>query len=41
MPLYHTMGIHSLIAMHLVGGCFVSHARWDADEALRLIQEQR
>ena len=23
MPLYHTMGIHSLLAMHLVGGCFV------------------
>ena len=21
MPLYHTMGIHSLLAMHLVGGC--------------------
>src|SRR5581483_3005975 len=41
MPLYHTMGIHSLIAMHLVGGCFVSQARWDAEEALRLIQEER
>lgn len=23
MPLYHTMGVHSLVAMHLVGGCFV------------------
>jgi 2-furoate---CoA ligase len=41
MPLYHTMGIHSLISMHLIGGCFVSQARWDAGEALRLIQEQR
>ena len=41
MPLYHTMGIHSLISMHLIGGCFVSQARWDAEEALRLIQEQR
>jgi 2-furoate---CoA ligase len=41
MPLYHTMGIHSLVAMHLIGGCFASLARWDADEALRLIQEQR
>ena len=29
MPLYHTMGIHSLLAMHLVGGCFVPQARWD------------
>ena len=27
MPLYHTMGIHSLLAMHLVGGCFVPQAR--------------
>jgi 2-furoate---CoA ligase len=41
MPLYHTMGIHSLVAMHHVGGCFVSLARWDATEALRLIEEQR
>ena len=35
MPLYHTMGIHSLLAMHLLGGCFVPQARWDAGEALR------
>ena len=28
------MGIHSLIAMHLVGGCFVPQARWDPEEAL-------
>jgi 2-furoate---CoA ligase len=41
MPLYHTMGIHSLLAMQLVGGCFVPQARWDAGEALRLIAEQR
>ena len=41
MPLYHTMGIHSLASMHLCGGCFYSQARWDAEEGLRLIQEQR
>jgi 2-furoate---CoA ligase len=41
MPLYHTMGIHSLLAMHHVGGCFVSLARWDAGEALRLIEAER
>jgi 2-furoate---CoA ligase len=41
MPLYHTMGIHSLISMHLCGGCFLSQARWDPEEALRLVQEQR
>ena len=23
MPLYHTMGMHSLLAMSLVGGCFI------------------
>ena len=40
MPLYHTMGIHSLLAMHLVGGCFVSQARWDAGEALALIEQR-
>ncbi len=34
MPLYHTMGIHSLLAMHLIGGCFVPQARWDPGQAL-------
>jgi 2-furoate---CoA ligase len=41
MPLYHTMGIHSLLAMHVVGGCFWSLARWDPGEALQVIEEQR
>ena len=41
MPLYHTMGIHSLLAMHLVGGCYVPQARWDPVEALRLIEKER
>ena len=41
MPLYHTMGIHSLLAMHLVGGCFVSLARWDASQALALVERER
>ena len=41
MPLYHTMGIHSLLAMHLVGGCFVPQARWDPAEALTLIEQRR
>jgi 2-furoate---CoA ligase len=35
------MGIHSLLAMHVVGGCFWSLARWDPGEALRVIEEQR
>ena len=41
MPLYHTMGIHSLLAMHVVGGCFCSMARWDPGEALALIERER
>ena len=41
MPLYHTMGMHSLLAMHLVGGCFVAQARWDAAQALALIERER
>jgi 2-furoate---CoA ligase len=41
MPLYHTMGMHSLIAMSLVGGCFVAQQRWDAREALELIEHER
>jgi 2-furoate---CoA ligase len=41
MPLYHTMGIHSLLAMHVVGGCFVPLARWDPTGALELVQRER
>jgi 2-furoate---CoA ligase len=41
MPLYHTMGMHSLIAMHLVAGCYVCQPEWDAEEALGLIERER
>jgi 2-furoate---CoA ligase len=41
MPLYHTMGMHSLIAMHLIGGCYVCQPDWDAETALRLIEQER
>jgi 2-furoate---CoA ligase len=41
MPLYHTMGMHSLVAMSLVGGCFVVQQRWDAGDALDLIERER
>ena len=41
MPLYHTMGMHSLIAMSLVGGCFVCQSDWDAGEALGLVERER
>jgi 2-furoate---CoA ligase len=37
MPLYHTMGVRSLLAMSLVGGAFVCLPRFDAGDALKLI----
>ncbi len=41
MPLYHTMGVRSLIAMSLVGGTFVCLPRFDAAHALDLIAAER
>ena len=41
MPLYHTMGLHSLLAMPVVSGCFVCLPRWDAGDALALIEAER
>jgi 2-furoate---CoA ligase len=41
MPLYHTMGMHSLLAMHLVGGAYVCQPDWDAGAALELIERER
>ena len=40
MPLYHTMGVRSLIAMSLVGGTFVCLPRYDAGQALALIEAE-
>ena len=41
MPLYHTMGIHSLTSMAAVNGCFVCQADWSARGALALIEAER
>ena len=41
MPLYHTMGVRSLLAMAPVSGAFVCQHRFDADGALRLIGAER
>jgi 2-furoate---CoA ligase len=41
MPLYHTMGIHSLLAASLVGGRYVAQPSWDAERALELVETQR
>jgi 2-furoate---CoA ligase len=41
MPLYHTMGVRSLIAMSLIGGTFVCLPRYDTSWALSLIQSEK
>jgi 2-furoate---CoA ligase len=41
MPLYHTMGVRSLIAMSLIGGAFVCLPRFEAARALELIAAER
>jgi 2-furoate---CoA ligase len=41
MPLYHTMGVRSLLAMSLVGGTFICLRRFEPAQALRLIASER
>jgi 2-furoate---CoA ligase len=41
MPLYHTMGIHSLTSMVAINGCFVCQPDWSVADALRLIAGER
>jgi len=41
MPLYHTMGVRSLIAMSLIGGTFVCLPRFEALRALELIAAEK
>jgi 2-furoate---CoA ligase len=41
MPLYHTMGVRSLLAMSLVGGGFVCLRRFEPSEALRSITAEQ
>lgn len=41
MPLYHTMGVRSLLAMSLIGGTFVCLPRFDCARALELIEAER
>jgi len=40
MPLYHTMGVRSLLSMALVSGCFVCLPRFDTGGALALIERE-
>jgi 2-furoate---CoA ligase len=41
MPLYHTMGVRSLLAMSLINGTFVCLPRFDVEKALELIEAER
>ena len=41
MPLYHTMGVRSLLAMSLIGGAFVCLPRFDVARALELIAAEK
>jgi 2-furoate---CoA ligase len=41
MPLYHTMGVRSLLAMALVDGAFICQHHFDAAAALRHIARER
>jgi 2-furoate---CoA ligase len=41
MPLYHTMGVRSLIAMSLIGGTFVCLPRYDSAGALAAIADEK
>lgn len=41
MPLYHTMGVRSLLAMSLLDGTFVCLPRFNSAAALRLIEAER
>ena len=41
MPLYHTMGVRSLLAMSVIGGAFVCLPRFDVKAALQLIARER
>jgi 2-furoate---CoA ligase len=41
MPLYHTMGVRSLLAMALIDGAFICQHHFDAAAALRHIARER
>ena len=41
MPLYHTMGVRSLLAMSILNGCFVCVRKFDVPLALRSIQQEK
>jgi len=41
MPLYHTMGVRTLLSLCIVNGTYVAVPRWDVDKALDAIEEEK
>lgn len=41
MPLYHTMGVRSLLSMAVIDGLFVCQPRFDTTQALELIEAEK
>lgn len=41
MPLYHTMGVRSLLSMALIDGCFVCVPKFDVEETLAAIERDQ
>ena len=41
MPLFHTMGMHSLTAMLALNGLFVAMPEWDAEHALEVVEREQ
>lgn len=41
MPLYHTMGVRTLLALCIGNGTFVALPKWDSEVALDLIEQEK
>lgn len=41
MPLYHTMGVRTLLALCIGNGTFVAMPKWNADAAMELIEKEK
>ena len=41
MPLFHTMGMHSLTAMLALNGLFVAMPDWETEQALEIIEREK
>ena len=40
MPLYHTMGVRTLLSLCIVNGTYIAIPRWDADMAIEAIEQE-